>query len=127
MIVTGAAGTFGRALGARFTELGARAVGLDLHADASAPVPVVGCDLTAPESVTKGVEEAVRLLAGGGDVLVNSAGRGGPAPPELRGRDDRLPEHGAQPDPRQHEAGLSPEGCRGRSRWRAWCRRWSPR
>ncbi|MCC9688669.1 SDR family NAD(P)-dependent oxidoreductase [Streptomyces sp. MNU103] len=82
VIVTGAAGTFGRALGERFTELGARVVGLDLHADASAPVPVVGCDLTDPESVTKGVEEAVRLLGGGVDVLVNNAGRGGPA--ELR-------------------------------------------
>ncbi|CAL9414670.1 SDR family NAD(P)-dependent oxidoreductase [Streptomyces cellulosae] len=84
VIVTGAAGTFGRALGERFTELGARVVGLDLHADASAPVPVVGCDLTDPESVTKGVEEAVRLLGGGVDVLVNNAGRGGPAPAELR-------------------------------------------
>ncbi|MGA5115526.1 hypothetical protein [Streptomyces pseudogriseolus] len=48
VIVTGAAGTGGRALGARSTELGARIVGLDLHADASAPVPVVGCDLTDP-------------------------------------------------------------------------------
>ncbi|MFJ7013338.1 SDR family NAD(P)-dependent oxidoreductase [Streptomyces albogriseolus] len=84
VLVTGAAGTFGRALGARFTELGARVVGLDLHADASAPVPVVACDLTDPESVTKGVEEAVRLLGGGVDVLVNNAGRGGPAPAELR-------------------------------------------
>lgn len=84
VIVTGAAGTFGRALGERFTELGARVVGLDLHADPSAPVPVVGCDLTDPESVTKGVEEAVRLLGGGVDVLVNNAGRGGPAPAELR-------------------------------------------
>ncbi|MFJ9047969.1 SDR family NAD(P)-dependent oxidoreductase [Streptomyces sp. NPDC102347] len=84
VLLTGAAGTFGRALGARFTELGARVVGLDLHADASAPVPVVGCDLTDPESVTKGVEEAVRLLGGGVDVLVNNAGRGGPAPAELR-------------------------------------------
>ncbi len=80
VLLTGAAGTFGRALGACFTELGARVVGLDLHADASAPVPVVGCDLTDPESVTKGVEEAVRLLGGGVDVLVNNAGRGGPAP-----------------------------------------------
>ncbi|NUV52395.1 SDR family NAD(P)-dependent oxidoreductase [Streptomyces coelicolor] len=84
VLVTGAAGTFGRALGARFTELGARVVGLDLHADASAPVPVAGCDLTDPELVTKGFEEAVRLLGGGVDVLVNKAGRGGPAPAELR-------------------------------------------
>ncbi|MGA5324541.1 SDR family NAD(P)-dependent oxidoreductase [Streptomyces griseoincarnatus] len=84
VLVTGAAGTFGRALGARFTELGARVVGLDLHADASAPVPVAGCDLTDPELVTKGVEEGVRLLGGGVDVLVNKAGRGGPAPAELR-------------------------------------------
>ncbi|MFD6906425.1 SDR family NAD(P)-dependent oxidoreductase [Streptomyces sp. NPDC060077] len=84
VIVTGAAGTFGRALGARFTELGARVVGLDLVADETAPVPVVGCDLTDPESVAKGVEEAVRLLGGGVDVLVNNAGRGGPAPAELR-------------------------------------------
>ncbi|WP_431985790.1 SDR family NAD(P)-dependent oxidoreductase [Streptomyces griseoflavus] len=84
VIVTGAAGTFGRALGDRFTALGARVVGLDLVADETAPVPVVGCDLTDPESVTKGVEEAVRLLGGGVDVLVNNAGRGGPAPAELR-------------------------------------------
>ncbi|CAL9314077.1 hypothetical protein SUDANB148_05184 [Streptomyces sp. SudanB148_2056] len=179
VIVTGAAGTFGRALGARFTELGAHVFGLGLHADASAPVPVVGCDLTDPESVTKGFEEALRLLGGGVDVLVNKAGRGGPAPAELRPstevhaqlalnplgawdvtaaalphlerargrgvfiasrmagpataagrrvrgvqagprrlrghaaaggrhareRDDRLPEHGAQPDPRQHAGG----------------------
>ncbi|MFI8306573.1 SDR family NAD(P)-dependent oxidoreductase [Streptomyces sp. NPDC085927] len=84
VIVTGAAGTFGRALGTRFTELGARVVGLDLVADDTGRTPVVACDLTDPESVTKGVEEAVRLLGGGVDVLVNNAGRGGPAPAELR-------------------------------------------
>ncbi|MFC7511401.1 SDR family NAD(P)-dependent oxidoreductase [Streptomyces thermocarboxydus] len=202
VIVTGAAGTFGRALGERFTELGARVVGLDLHADASAPVPVVGCDLTDPESVTKGVEEAVRLLGGGVDVLVNNAGRGGPAPhgaaavhggpcaarPQSAGRvgrDGRRSPHlerargrvvfvasrmavlplplaaaygvskralAAYADTLRLEVGThvgvttvypsmvnspihdstreaaSPwTGCRGRSRWRAWCRRWSPR
>ncbi|MET8896249.1 hypothetical protein [Streptomyces albogriseolus] len=37
VLVTGAAGTLGRALGARFTELGAYVVGLNLHADASTP------------------------------------------------------------------------------------------
>ncbi|MEU2387367.1 SDR family NAD(P)-dependent oxidoreductase [Streptomyces sp. NPDC012461] len=84
VLVTGASGTFGRALGERFTALGARVVGLDLVADGTAPVPVVGCDLTDPESVTKAVDEAVRLLGGGVDVLVNNAGRGGPAPAELR-------------------------------------------
>ncbi|MFJ8186944.1 SDR family NAD(P)-dependent oxidoreductase [Streptomyces sp. NPDC096105] len=82
--MTGAAGMFGRALGTRFTEIGALMAGLDLHTDASAPVPVVGCDVTDLESVTKGAEEAVRLLGGGVDVLVNNAGRGGPAPAELR-------------------------------------------
>ncbi|MFI8090426.1 SDR family NAD(P)-dependent oxidoreductase [Streptomyces sp. NPDC086080] len=84
VIVTGAAGTFGRALGARFGELGAEVVGLDLVADETGPVPVVGCDLTDPESVSKGIEEAVRLLGGGVDILINNAGRGGPAPAELR-------------------------------------------
>ncbi|MFC8842960.1 SDR family NAD(P)-dependent oxidoreductase [Streptomyces griseoincarnatus] len=203
VIVTGAAGTFGRALGARFTELDARVCGLDLHADASAPVPVVGCDLTDPEAVTKGVEEAVRLLAGGVDVLVNNAGQGGPAPAELRpsaevhvqldlnllgawdvtaaalphlerargrvvfiasrmavlplppaaaygvskrtlaayadmlragGRharecDDRLPEQwcAARSTTARGKRASPWRGCRGRSLWRAWCRRWSPR
>ncbi|MET7367061.1 SDR family NAD(P)-dependent oxidoreductase [Streptomyces sp. NPDC005566] len=88
VIVTGAAGTFGRAISERFTELGARVVGLDLVADGTGPTPVVACDLTDPESVTKGVEEAVRLLGGGVDVLVNNAGRGGPAPAELRPSDE---------------------------------------
>ncbi|MER6403779.1 SDR family NAD(P)-dependent oxidoreductase [Streptomyces viridosporus] len=84
VVVTGAAGTFGRAIGERFTALGARVVGLDLVADGTGRTPVVACDLTDPESVARGVEEAVRLLGGGVDVLVNNAGRGGPAPAELR-------------------------------------------
>lgn len=86
VLVTGAAGTFGRAIGARFTELGAQVVGLDLVPSdgTEAAVPVVACDLTDPDSVAAGVEEAVRLLGGGVDVLVNNAGRGGPAPAELR-------------------------------------------
>ncbi|MFI6513047.1 SDR family NAD(P)-dependent oxidoreductase [Streptosporangium sp. NPDC050855] len=86
ILVTGAAGTFGRAMSARFTALGARVVGLDIarptgSGDGSG-IPVISCDITSPESVDAAVAEAVTLL-GGIDVLVNNAGRGGPAPAEL--------------------------------------------
>jgi NAD(P)-dependent dehydrogenase (short-subunit alcohol dehydrogenase family) len=81
VIVTGAAGTFGRLLCDRFTAEGARVIGLDLHSGAVGAVPVKGCDLTDNEAATAAVAEAVADL-GGLDLLVNNAGVGGPAPAE---------------------------------------------
>ncbi|RBY87870.1 SDR family NAD(P)-dependent oxidoreductase [Blastococcus sp. TF02A-30] len=82
IVVTGGAGTFGRALGARFTAHGASVVGLDLVARDDLPFPVLACDLTSAESVEAAVKQAAELL-GGIDALVNNAGRGGPAPAEF--------------------------------------------
>lgn len=81
IVVTGAAGTFGRALGERFTAAGAAVVGLDLKARDDLGFPVLACDLTSDESVAATVGRAAELL-GGIDALVNNAGRGGPAPAE---------------------------------------------
>ncbi|GAA3409461.1 SDR family NAD(P)-dependent oxidoreductase [Streptosporangium vulgare] len=85
ILVTGAAGTFGRAMSARFTAQGARVVGLDI-VDTARPgdsdIPIIACDITSQESVDAAVAEAAALL-GGIDLLVNNAGRGGPAPAEL--------------------------------------------
>ncbi|BCJ68822.1 SDR family NAD(P)-dependent oxidoreductase [Polymorphospora rubra] len=82
VVVTGAGGTFGRALTARLAAAGARVVGLDLRADTSGDVPVLACDLTDGDLVPRRVAEAVDRL-GGLDLLVNNAGVGGPAPAEL--------------------------------------------
>ncbi|MFF8565909.1 SDR family NAD(P)-dependent oxidoreductase [Streptomyces albidoflavus] len=81
VLVTGAAGTFGRAMTDRFTALGAEVVGLDLTDPGDLGVPVVTCDLTEPDQARAAVAEAAGLL-GGVDLLVNNAGRGGPAPAE---------------------------------------------
>lgn len=81
VIVTGAAGTFGRLLCERFTADGARVVGLDLHPGAVNGVPVKGCDLTDHEAAAAAVTQAVADL-GGLDLLINNAGVGGPAPAE---------------------------------------------
>ncbi|WP_440071686.1 SDR family NAD(P)-dependent oxidoreductase [Streptosporangium sp. OZ121] len=85
ILVTGAAGTFGRAMSARFTAQGAHVVGLDI-VDTARPgdsgIPIIACDITSQESVDAAVAEAAALL-GGIDLLVNNAGRGGPAPAEL--------------------------------------------
>jgi len=82
ILVTGAAGTFGRAMSARFTAQGARVVGLDIARPDDADIPLITCDITSQKSVDAAVAEAVALL-GGIDLLVNNAGRGGPAPAEL--------------------------------------------
>ncbi|MFD0577182.1 SDR family NAD(P)-dependent oxidoreductase [Dactylosporangium darangshiense] len=81
VIVTGAAGTFGRLLCDRLTAEGAHVIGLDLHAGAVNGVPVKGCDLTDGEAAASAVAQAVTDL-GGLDLLINNAGVGGPAPAE---------------------------------------------
>jgi NAD(P)-dependent dehydrogenase (short-subunit alcohol dehydrogenase family) len=82
VIVTGASGTFGRAICARLDGLGARVVGLDVAARTDDPVEVLACDITDDGAVTAAVPEAIGRL-GGLDVLINNAGVGGPAPAEL--------------------------------------------
>ncbi|MFI5907495.1 SDR family NAD(P)-dependent oxidoreductase [Dactylosporangium sp. NPDC051541] len=82
ILLTGASGTFGRALTDRFLALGAHVVGLDLVPAATAPAPILRCDLTDDAAVPPAVDAAADLL-GGLDLLVNNAGIGGPAPAEL--------------------------------------------
>ncbi|WP_198653333.1 SDR family NAD(P)-dependent oxidoreductase [Actinocorallia populi] len=82
VIVTGASGTFGRAICARLSGLGAHVVGLDAAPREDDPVEVLACDLTDDERVPEAVAEAVGRL-GGLDLLVNNAGIGGPAPAEI--------------------------------------------
>jgi NAD(P)-dependent dehydrogenase (short-subunit alcohol dehydrogenase family) len=82
VLVTGASGTFGRAIATTLTQGGAHVVGLDLAPREDDVVEVVACDITDDTSVAAGVARAVERL-GGLDVLVNNAGIGGPAPAEL--------------------------------------------
>jgi NAD(P)-dependent dehydrogenase (short-subunit alcohol dehydrogenase family) len=82
VLVTGASGTFGRAICARLDELGARVVGLDSAPRVNDPVEVLPCDITDDAAVRAAVAESIALL-GGLDLLVNNAGVGGPAPAEL--------------------------------------------
>ncbi len=82
VLVTGASGTFGRAIGARLHGLGARVVGLDVAPRPDDPVEVIACDLTDDARVPEAVAAAIARL-GGLDLLVNNAGIGGPAPAEL--------------------------------------------
>jgi NAD(P)-dependent dehydrogenase (short-subunit alcohol dehydrogenase family) len=82
VLVTGASGTFGRAICARLDALGARVVGLDLAPRVNDPVEVLPCDITDDHAVRAAVTEAISLL-GGLDLLINNAGIGGPAPAEL--------------------------------------------
>ena len=80
VIVTGASGTFGRAITARFRSAGAVVIGLDRIADPAAGI--LSCDITSDEQVRDAVSQAIRML-GGLDILINNAGVGGPAPAEL--------------------------------------------
>ncbi|TWV32600.1 SDR family NAD(P)-dependent oxidoreductase [Streptomyces misionensis] len=82
VLVTGASGTFGRAICARLTGLGAHVVGLDLAPRPGDPVEVLACDITDDDRAAAAVATAVDRL-GGLDLLVNNAGVGGPAPAEL--------------------------------------------
>ena len=82
VLVTGASGTFGRAIAAALTERGATVVGLDVAPRPDDTVTVVACDITDDASVTAGVAAALDQL-GGLDLLINNAGIGGPAPAEL--------------------------------------------
>lgn len=83
VLITGASGTIGRALGARLVTTGAQVVGLDLRPSGGDLFPIIECDVTDDASVTAAVADAVTRLGGGVDILVNNAGIGGPAPAEL--------------------------------------------
>ncbi|MFC7531485.1 SDR family NAD(P)-dependent oxidoreductase [Actinoplanes sp. GCM10030250] len=82
VLVTGASGTFGRAVSARLDALGARVVGLDLAPRPDDPALVLACDITDDDAVPVAVDAAIGRL-GGLDLLINNAGIGGPAPAEL--------------------------------------------
>ncbi|HYN57415.1 MAG TPA: SDR family NAD(P)-dependent oxidoreductase [Motilibacterales bacterium] len=82
VLITGASGTFGRAIATALTARGAHVVGLDLAPRGDDPVDVVACDITDRASVEATVAVAVAKL-GGLDILINNAGIGGPAPAEL--------------------------------------------
>ncbi|MEU3078641.1 SDR family NAD(P)-dependent oxidoreductase [Streptomyces laurentii] len=81
VLVTGASGTFGRALCARLSAQGAHVIGLDLAPRDDDPVEVLACDITDDDGVPAAVATALEKL-GGLDLLVNNAGIGGPAPAE---------------------------------------------
>ncbi|MGW0177180.1 SDR family NAD(P)-dependent oxidoreductase [Rhodococcus sp. NPDC003322] len=82
VLITGASGTFGRALSARLTALGAQVIGLDVAPHPDDPGTVLACDITDDVSVETAVAAAISRL-GGVDLLINNAGVGGPAPAEL--------------------------------------------
>lgn len=82
VLVTGASGTFGRAIASELSRLGASVIGLDLVPGADDGLEVLACDLADDNSVPGAVDDAIRRL-GGLDVLINNAGIGGPAPAEL--------------------------------------------
>jgi NAD(P)-dependent dehydrogenase (short-subunit alcohol dehydrogenase family) len=82
VIITGASGTFGRAIAQALTARGAHVVGLDLAPRKDDPVTVIATDITDDSSVHDGVARAIDEL-GGLDILINNAGIGGPAPAEL--------------------------------------------
>lgn len=75
VLITGVASGIGAGTAAELRRRGARVVGLDLTADAEAPV--LACDVTDQDSVDRAVAEAVASL-GGLDALINCAGIGNP-------------------------------------------------
>lgn len=82
VLVTGASGTFGRAISAALLARGARVVGLDLAPRPDDIIDVIACDITDPDDAAAGVQRAIEAL-GGLDILINNAGIGGPAPAEV--------------------------------------------
>ncbi|MHB1251953.1 MAG: SDR family NAD(P)-dependent oxidoreductase [Acidimicrobiales bacterium] len=76
VVITGASGTFGRAITAALRARGAIVVGLDLVA--SEEPLVLACDVTNDASVVTACARAIEQL-GGLDLLINNAGIGGPA------------------------------------------------
>ncbi|MER5479437.1 SDR family NAD(P)-dependent oxidoreductase [Streptomyces sp. NPDC002734] len=82
VLITGASGTFGRALATELIGRGAHVVGLDVAPRDDDPMTVVPCDLTDDAAVPAAVATALAEL-GGLDILINNAGIGGPAPAEL--------------------------------------------
>ena len=59
VLVTGASGTFGRAICSELGGLGASVIGLDVAPGAEDPVPVIACDLTDDAAVPAAVEQAI--------------------------------------------------------------------
>lgn len=80
VLITGASGTFGRAIADRLRAEGAVVVGLDMRADPERSI--LACDITDDTQVADAVGQAIAQL-GGLDILINNAGVGGPAPAEL--------------------------------------------
>ena len=82
VLITGASGTFGRAIAIELTRRGAVVVGLDVAPHEDDPIPVIACDLASDESVAAAVPEAIARL-GGLDILINNAGVSAPTPAEF--------------------------------------------
>ncbi len=83
VLITGASGTFGRAIAAELTRRGARVVGLDVAPSEGDAIPVISCDLASDDSVAAAVPEAIGRLGGGLDILINNAGISAPTPAEF--------------------------------------------
>jgi NAD(P)-dependent dehydrogenase (short-subunit alcohol dehydrogenase family) len=73
VLITGAASGIGAATADELRRRGARVAGLDVNADAD---DIVACDVRDQEAVMRAVPEAIELLGGGLDVLINNAGVG---------------------------------------------------
>ena len=82
VLITGASGTFGRAIAVELTRRGAAVIGLDVAPHDDDPVPVIACDLASDESVAAAVPDALAHL-GGLDILINNAGISAPTPAEF--------------------------------------------